>query len=66
MKILREAGLVYGEKYGYHTHYLPTQEAADFLSETFAQIQELSHQVDCDETVCQCEFRKENENEKTD
>lgn len=65
MKILREAGLVYGEKYGYHTHYLPTQEAADFLHETFAHIQQLSRQVDRDMTVCQCEFRKEDENEAT-
>ena len=27
LKIMREAGLVYGEKYGYHMHYLPDQEA---------------------------------------
>lgn len=66
MKVLREAGLVYGEKYGYHTHYLPIQEAADFLSETFVKIQQLSSQVDRNMTVCQCEFRKENENEEID
>ncbi|MGI6336710.1 MAG: winged helix-turn-helix transcriptional regulator [Clostridiaceae bacterium] len=66
MKVLREAGLVYGEKYGYHTHYLPTQEAADFLHETFQQIQQKSHTVDRDMTVCQCEFRKENQHEETD
>lgn len=65
MKILREAGLVYGEKYGYHTHYLPTQEAADFLSDTFEKIQQLSRQVDRDMTACQCEFRKEVQHEET-
>ena len=65
MKILREAGLVYGEKYGYHTHYLPAQEAADFLSDTFEKIQQLSRQVDRDMTACQCEFRKEDQHEET-
>lgn len=65
MKILREAGLVYGEKYGYHTHYLPAQEAADFLSDTFEKIQQLSRQVDRDVTACQCEFRKEVQHEET-
>ena len=28
MKVMKDAGLVYGEKYGYHTHYLPLQETA--------------------------------------
>ena len=65
MKIFREAGLVYGEKYGYHTHYLPAQEAADFLSDTFEKIQQLSRQVDRDMTACQCEFRKEVQHEET-
>ena len=31
MKVLREAGLVSGERYGYHIHYLPKQEALDEL-----------------------------------
>jgi len=65
MKVLREAGLVYGEKYGYRTHYLPTQEAADFLCDTFEKIQQLSRQVDRDMTACQCEFRKEDQHEET-
>ena len=30
MKVMREAGLIYGERYGYHTHYLPVQETLDF------------------------------------
>lgn len=61
MKVMREAGLIYGEKYGYHTHYLPVQEAADFLVLTFSAMKESSMQLDRDMTVCQCEFRKEEE-----
>ena len=38
MKVMKEAGLVYGEKYGYHTHYLPVQEAVDFLAGQFQQM----------------------------
>ena len=59
MKVMKEAGLVYGEKYGYHTHYLPLQEAADFLADTFLQMRQASLTVDRDMTVCQCEYRKE-------
>ena len=59
MKVMKDAGLVYGEKYGYHTHYLPQQEAVDFLTEQFAQMQKASLVVDRDMTVCQCEYRKE-------
>ena len=59
MKIMKEAGLVYGEKYGYHTHYLPLQEAADFLADSFLQMKQASLTVDRDMTVCQCEYRKE-------
>ena len=35
LKVLREAGLVYRQKYGYHVHYLPSLEALDFLAEQF-------------------------------
>ena len=59
MKLMKEAGLVYGEKYGYHTHYLPLQEAADFLADNFLQMKQASLTVDRDMTVCQCEYRKE-------
>jgi len=59
MKVMREAGLVYGEKYGYHTHYLPLQEAVDFLSEQFDRMRNASLLVDRDMMVCQCEYRKE-------
>ena len=38
MKIMKNANLVYGEKFGYHTHYLPLQEAADFLIDQFQKM----------------------------
>ncbi|MDY4785573.1 metalloregulator ArsR/SmtB family transcription factor [Pygmaiobacter massiliensis] len=59
MKILREAGLVYGEKYGYHTHYLPCQEAVDCLAATFEQMRKQSLTLNRDPNICECEFRKE-------
>ena len=61
MKIMKDAGLVYGEKYGYHTHYLPLQEAVDFLVLQFQQMRSASMTVDRDMTVCQCEYRKEDQ-----
>lgn len=61
IKVMKEAGLVYGEKYGYHTHYLPIQDAVDYLSDQFEQMRKASLHVDRDMTVCQCEFRKEGE-----
>ena len=59
MKIMKDADLVYGEKFGYHTHYLPLQEAVDFLTEQFQKMQTASLTIDRDMTVCQCEYRKE-------
>ena len=58
MKVMKDAGLVYGEKYGYHTHYLPLQDAVDFLTLQFQQMRAASMAVDRDMTVCQCEYRK--------
>ena len=59
MKIMKDADLVYGEKFGYHTHYLPLQEAIDFLTDQFQKMQTSSLTVDRDMTICQCEYRKE-------
>ncbi len=59
MKVLREAGLVYGERYGYHIHYLPKQEALDELSAAFAHMKAQSVALCRDPRVCQCEFRRE-------
>lgn len=61
LKILYEAGMVYKEKYGYHMHYLPTQEAMDFLATSFEQMRQASLAVDRNPLVCQCEFRKQRE-----
>ncbi len=63
MKVMKEADLVYGEKYGYHTHYLPSQDAVDFLTEQFEMMQTASQTLDRDRTVCQCEYRKEGDQE---
>ena len=63
LKVMREAGLIYGEKYGYHTHYLPRQDAIDFLTTQFEQMQRASLRVDRDMTVCHCEYRKEGKQE---
>ena len=59
MKVMKDAGLVYGEKFGYHTHYLPLQDAIDFLSKQFEQMRNASLIVDRDMTLCQCEYHKE-------
>ena len=59
LKVMREAGLVYGEKYGYHTHYMPTQETLDCLLEIFTQMQRQSANLNRDMSLCQCKFRME-------
>ena len=58
IRIMREAGLVYGEKYGYHTHYLPSQEALDALVSCFAEMKEKSLSVSHDTVKCRCEYRE--------
>ena len=62
MKVLREAGLVYGERYGYHIHYLPRQEALDELSMAFDEMKRQSRELCRYPEICQCEYR-EAENE---
>ena len=62
MKVLREAGLVCGEKYGYHMHYLPKQETMDILAEAFADMSERSRRLDRTCGVCNCEFRETERN----
>ena len=63
MKVMKDTGLVYGEKHGYHTHYLPLQDAIDFLTKEFELMRNASLIVDRDITACQCEYRKEHEQE---
>ena len=65
MKVLREAGLVYGERYGYHIHYLPKQEALDELNAAFEEMKKQSLSLCRDPQICQCEFREEKRNEPT-
>lgn len=58
LKVMKEAGLVYGEKYGYHVHYLPSQNALDTLAACFTEMKEQSEALDRDMTKCQCEYRE--------
>jgi len=62
LKVLREAGLVYSEKHGHHSHYSPRQEALDFLAEETERIRQSAMSNDGDSSLCRCEYRKENEN----
>ena len=59
MKVLREAELVDAAPYGRHVHFLPRQEALEYLSLAFAQMRDRSAALDRDPGVCQCEYRKE-------
>ncbi len=61
LKILWEAGLVYKEKYGYHMHYLPAQEAVDYLADCFEEMRQASLALNRDPKECQCEFRQQAE-----
>jgi len=64
LKILWESGMVYKEKYGYHMHYLPTQEALDFLASSFEEMRQASLALNRDPNVCQCEFRQQAEKDE--
>ena len=59
LKVMKKAGLVYGEKYGYHMHYLPSQNALDYLLDCLTQMKEKSDNLDRDLTKCQCEYRED-------
>jgi len=59
MKVLKEAGLVYGERFGYHIHYFPRQETLDALAAAFQHMQQQSQRLDRDTRICQCEFRRQ-------
>ena len=64
LKVMREAGLVYGEKYGHHTHYLPTQETLDALTDCFLTMRRQSQLLN--RSICQCEFREAGKDEPAD
>ena len=59
LKMMKEASLVYSEKFGYHTHYFIQQDAMNYLVQqfTFMQIQSLN--LDRNTKNCQCDVRKE-------
>ncbi len=59
MKVLKEAGLVRGERFGYHIHYLPSQEALEGLCASFSEMRQQSIALCRDPNTCQCEFRGE-------
>ena len=59
MKVLKEAGLVYGERFGYHVHYLPKQEALDRLCAELSEMKQQSLDLCRDPQICQCEYREE-------
>lgn len=59
LKVMRDAGLVVGEKYGYHIHYLPRQDAADYLAQSFEKMRQQNSALSRDIENCQCEFRGE-------
>ena len=61
MKVLKEAGLVYGERFGYHIHYMPKQEALDALCSAFSEMRQQSLVLCRDSRTCQCEFRERGE-----
>ena len=59
LKIMKETGLVYGEKFGYHTHYFPIQTAIEFLFDEIEKMKKASQMLSCDNTQCLCEYRKD-------
>jgi len=59
MKVLKEAGLVYGERFGHHIHYLPKQDSLDGLCSAFSEMKQQSLDLCRKAQICQCEFREE-------
>ncbi|MBR3196632.1 MAG: winged helix-turn-helix transcriptional regulator [Clostridia bacterium] len=61
LKILREAGLVAGEKYGRHTHYLPCAETLTFLSGAFSDMRAAADALESTPGICRCAYRRKEE-----
>ena len=57
LKRMREAGLVYCEQYGYHSHYYPCTEALELLEQGMHVMAEQSRSLNREEKQCQCEYR---------
>ncbi len=58
LKVMKEAGIVYGERCGHHIHYFPSQDAIDLLASSFSAMRQQSIELDRDPNVCSCEFRR--------
>ncbi len=58
LKVLKEAGLVYGKRYGYHIHYYPDQETLGFLVSAFENMSRQAAEPERDPAVCSCAFRR--------
>ena len=59
LKVMREAGLVYREKFGHHTHYLPDQVALGFLADAFRLAQQQAVHLEQEPSTCHCTYSKE-------
>ncbi|MBQ0133531.1 MAG: winged helix-turn-helix transcriptional regulator [Clostridiales bacterium] len=58
LKQMREAGPVYAEQYGYHTHFYPSQAALELLSGELNAMAERSRVLDRTVRECQCEYKE--------
>lgn len=61
MKVLREAGLVHAEQFGYHTHYVPEPDALTELGKTMEEMkrQALSPDTEPEGFCCACRKKEE-------
>lgn len=62
LKRMRDAGLVYAEQYGYHTHYYPSTEALEFLEKEIQTMLGQSRGLDRADKDCHCAFKTGKEN----
>jgi len=58
LKIMRDAGLIYGEKFGHHTHYIPDKKAVTLLAEAFSSMEVSLDNRHDEKGVCHCEMRE--------
>ena len=58
LKKLKEAELIYGERFGRHMHYSPRREALDYLEMAFAQFKQKSTMLERTAAPCRCAYRR--------
>lgn len=61
--ILKQAGLLYGEKRGYRMHYSVNRDMLREVSEYFSSLAETIHEEVCRTGQCSCENEKNNKKE---